>query len=294
MTRASRGQSSAPRWRRWSLNLLLLALGLGLLSIGVVRYYPYPTNFSAFPRVTQTASGVAGDPINLIFVGGQDQITSAFQQAGWLLPDPITPETSSRIAAASIAHQAYPTAPISNLYAFGRVQDLAFEKPTNDVQYRGHIRLWKSDSTLDGQPVWIAQASYDAGIELSATNGFPTHHIAPAVDLERNAVGADLRKTGAVTEEADSAYTAPVFFARNGGGDFYESDGDALIINLTQGRLSQAQQPWLIGGLKTGVFLVYDFLAGSGSALIVALALVATLVLLLTLYRARKRKRGLA
>lgn len=279
---------------RWSLNLLLLALGLGLLSIGVVRYYPYPTNFTAFPRVTRTASGVAGDPINLIFVGSQDQITSAFQQAGWLIPDPITPETSSRIAAASIAHQAYPTAPISNLYAFGRAQDLAFEKPTNDVQYRGHIRLWKTDATLDGQPVWIAQASYDAGIELSSTNGAPTHHIAPAVDLERNAVGADLRKTGATTEETDSAYTTPVFFARNGGGDFYESDGNTLIINFTQAPLSQEPQPWLIAGLKTGVFLVYDFLVGTGSPLIIALVLVAALVIILALHRATKRKRDLA
>jgi hypothetical protein len=109
--------------------------------VAVLRFYPYPYDFSAYPKITRTKSGATGDPINMLFIGNKDQITHSFHQAGWLIPDPITAQTSARIAVDSLAHRSYPTAPVSNLYIFGRVQDLAFEKPTTDVQYRGHIGI---------------------------------------------------------------------------------------------------------------------------------------------------------
>lgn len=70
-------------------------------------------------------------------------------------PYPITSQTSAKIAEDSLAHRSYPTAPVSNLYVFGRVQDLAFEEPTNDVQNRGHIRTWETafaDIARDPRP----------------------------------------------------------------------------------------------------------------------------------------------
>ncbi len=196
----------------------------------------------------------------MVFVGCKDQILHSFQQAGWLLPDPITLQTSEKIAVASLVHRSYPTAPVSNLSVFGRVQDLAFEKPTNDVQNRGHIRLWKTGRLISGQLVWVGQASYDSGIELSGTNHLPTHHIAPTVDLERNAVGSDLEKTGLVTEESDGAFTPPILYARNGGGDYYESDGDVLVINYTHAPIQLTKPAGMIDELKNGFFFFYDTL----------------------------------
>ena len=225
-----------------------------------IRFYPYTYNFTTYPKITQTQSGADGDPVNMVFVGSKDQILQSFQQAGWLLPDPITLQTSEKIAVASLAHRSYPTAPVSNLYVFGRVQDLAFEKPTNDVQNRGHIRLWKTGTLISGQLVWVGQASYDSGIELSGTNHLPTHHIAPTVDLERNAVGSDLEKTGLVTEESDGAFTPPILYARNGGGDYYESDGDVLVINYTHAPIQLTKPAGMIDELKNGFFLFYDTL----------------------------------
>ncbi|HET8853148.1 MAG TPA: LssY C-terminal domain-containing protein, partial [Ktedonobacteraceae bacterium] len=234
-----------------------------------------------------------GDPLNLVFIGSKDQITHSFQQAGWLIPDPITLQTSEKIAVASLAHRSYPTAPVSNLYVFGRVQDLAFEKPTTDVQYRGHIRLWKTGALINGQSVWVGAASYDSGIELSGTNHLPTHHIAPTVDLERNAVGADLEKTGLVKEESYGAFTPPIVYARNGGGDYYEIDGDMLVINYTQAPILLNQPAWVIDGLKTGVFLFYDTLFTVVGALIAFLVLVAVLIAGLMLWRLTERNQTL-
>ncbi len=273
------------------VSMLGILLVLLTALIALIRFYPYNYNFPAYPKITHTQSGAAGDPINLVFVGSKDQITRSFQQAGWLIPDPITPQTSAKIAADSLAHKSYPTAPVSNLYVFGRVQDLAFEKPTNDVQNRGHIRLWKTGTLIGGQLVWVGQASYDSGIELSSTNHFPTHHIAPTVDLERNTIGADLEKTGLVKEEADAAFTPPILYARNGGGDYYESDGDVLVLNYTQAPIPLKQPAWVIDGLKNGVFLVYDTLFTALGALIAFLVLVAVLSTGLVLLRLTKRDR---
>ncbi len=251
------------------LSMISTLLLLLIACIVLIRFYPYTSNFPALPRITHTQAGAEGDPVNMVFVGTKKQILHSFQQAGWLIPDPITLQTAEKIAAASLAHRSYPTAPVSNLYAFGRIQDLAFEKPTTDVQNRGHIRLWQTGTFIGGQLVWVGQASYDRGIELSGTNHLPTHHIAPAVDLERNAVGADLGKTGLVKDEEYGAFTPPIFSARNGGGDYYESDGDVLIINYTTAPIPLQKSAWLIYDLKNGVFRFYDTLVTS---LLLALA----------------------
>jgi LssY-like putative type I secretion system component LssY len=273
------------------MSMLGILLVLVPALIALLRFYPYSYNFPTYPRITHTKSGAEGDPLNLVFVGSKDQITHSFQQAGWLIPDPITLQTSEKIAVASLAHRSYPTAPVSNLYVFGRVQNLAFEKPTSDVANRGHIRLWQTGTLIGGQLVWVGQASYDSGIELSATTHLPTHHIAPAVDLERNAVGADLEKTGLVREESYGAFTPPILYARNGGGDYYESDGDLLVINYTQAPIPLHQPAWVIEGLKTGVFLFYDALFTVVGVLIAFLALVVVLIAGLVLWRLTKRNR---
>lgn len=286
--------SSTPR--RILLGLISTVLGFVIASLVLIWAYPYTYNFPPLPKITHTQAGAAGDPINLLFVGTQAQIQASFHQAGWLIPDPLTPQTSAKIAAASLAHKSYPTAPVSNLYVFGHMQDLAFEKPTTDVQNRGHIRLWQTGTLLEGHPLWVAQASYDVGIELSGTTHLPTHHIAPPVDLERDSVGADLAHTGLVTEEARGAFAPPIVYARNGGGDYYESDGDVLVINYTTAHIPLAPQAWIVYSLKNGVFRLYDALLTSlllaGAVGLLGMALVgAELWLALTLGRDRRGRR---
>src|SRR5260370_621791 len=105
------------------VSMLGILLVLFIALIALIRFYPYTYNFPAYPKITHTKSGTEGDPLNLIFIGSKDQITHSFQLAGWLIPDPITLPTSEKIAVASLAHKSYPTAPVSNLYVFGRVQE---------------------------------------------------------------------------------------------------------------------------------------------------------------------------
>jgi len=274
-----------------SVSILGILLVLVTALIALLRFYPYTYNFPAYPKITHTQSGAEGDPINLLFVGSKDQIMHSFQQAGWLIPDPITSQTSAKIAGDSLAHRSYPTAPVSNLYVFGRVQDLAFEKPTNDVQNRGHIRIWKTGALIDGQSVWVGAATYDSGIEVSGTTHLPTHHIAPTVDLERNVVGTDLATSSLVKEEASAAFTPPIMFAHNGGGDYYESDGTILVISYTLAHIPLHQPAWVLEGLKTGIFLFYDALLTVVGPLMPFLVLAVSLSAGLVLWRFVARNR---
>src|SRR5215510_4071800 len=77
---------------RWASLLLLLACTLLLVGL---RVAPAPWLFPALPRITHTARGAAGDPLNIILVGSASQITEGFARAGWLVPDAITTQTSA-------------------------------------------------------------------------------------------------------------------------------------------------------------------------------------------------------
>src|SRR2546428_9370473 len=72
-----------------SVSILGMLLVLVTALVALLRFYPYTYNFPAYPKITHTKSGAEGDPLNLVFVGSKDQITHSFQQAGWLIPDPL-------------------------------------------------------------------------------------------------------------------------------------------------------------------------------------------------------------
>lgn len=212
---------------------ILVFLVLCLVCTLFIQLYPFPKSpFFAergYPQFTTIRSGKTGDPINVMILGSRQEIIQDFTQAGWKIPDPITPVTSAKIAADSLANLPYPTAPVSNLYLYHRKQDLAFENPTNDVQNRGHIRFWDTHTTLNHEEVWLGSASYDRGIELSGTTHLPTHHISPSVDRERTRVAVALKPY--MKSVLEVPFDHPDLFRTNGGGDWYYTDGNIVILS---------------------------------------------------------------
>jgi hypothetical protein len=196
------------------------------------RYFTRPStqkSLDGYPKYTVTRHGIPGDPINIIFIANQSVIQHDFLKAGWKIPDPITKQTSVRIGLDSILGKPYPNAPLSNLYLYGRKQDMAFELPGKTVRTRDHIRLWNSGDTYLGQQIWVASATRDAGIEISHTNDVPTHHIAPNIDEERDFVKVELQPY--MRSEILIPYAKPVKNAENGGGDYYYTDGKIAILS---------------------------------------------------------------
>lgn len=215
---------------------LRIAAGLLIVYL-VVSYFLLPEGWRVYghrhpalenaPTITHTKSGIPGDPLNLALIGTESQLQLGMLAAGWYPADPITLESSLRIAADTVFHRSYDDAPVSGLYLFGRKQDLAFEKPIgNDPRRRHHVRYWKSDKLDDaGNPLWFGAATLDERVGLSHTTGEITHHISPDVDKERDLILTDLKQAGALAEVDWVDGFQPKLEGHNGGGDRWFTDG---------------------------------------------------------------------
>ena len=153
--------------------------------------------------------------------------------AGWFPADPITLATSVRIAADSVLRRSDDDAPVSNLFLFGRKQDLAFEQPVGGgPRQRHHVRFWRWDKLYDGRPAWIGAATFDERVGLSHTTGQVTHHISPDVDAERDRIANELQEAGLVQSiEWGNGFHSQLE-GRNGGGDPWRTDGRLTIVVL--------------------------------------------------------------
>jgi len=197
------------------------------------RYFRDHADVSNVPRVTTTSDGHPGDPLNIALVGSESDVVLAMHAAGWYPADPITLSTSLRIAVDSVLRRPDDDAPVSDLFLFGRKQDLAFEEPVGDSpRQRHHVRFWLSEAKENGRPVWIGAATFDERVGLSHTTGEITHHIGPDVDAERDRIAHELSEADWATSMKD----VPDFHAersgRNGGGDQWKTDGGLVIVVL--------------------------------------------------------------
>lgn len=241
-------RASAPRRARVAARALRLAIGFVLAWL-ILAYFVLPLLWRHYerhpvmesaPKVARTAQGIPGDPLNVGFLGPRETLVRAMIRSGWNEADPITLETSLAIARSVLLDRPDPDAPVSDLYLFGRKQDLAFEKPVGrSADRRHHVRFWEApEYGLDGQPLWIGAVTYDRSVGLSHRTGQITHHIAPDVDSERDALVADLRANGWLLRVFQVAGVGPTVVGRNGGGDPYFTDGE-----MTIGVLADAPNP---------------------------------------------------
>lgn len=215
------------------LGLMVFYLGLAyiLLPAGWVRYAHRHPEWAHAPRITHTASDIPGDPLNIALVGSEKEVKKILLAAGWYPADPLTLKSCLEIAEASVLKRTYDDAPVSNLFLFGRKQDLAFEQPVgNNPRKRHHVRFWKWETPApDGRPVWFGSGTYDERVGFSHTTGQVTHHIAPDIDAERDHLIRDLVGTGQLLEDFRVNGFHPKVRGRNGGGDPWWTDGNLAV-----------------------------------------------------------------
>jgi hypothetical protein len=235
----------ARRWKRvaaiaGAILLVYLAVAYILLPAVWVRYARRHPAFDDLPRITRTGDDLPGDPLNVALVGTEPELKKIMLAARWFPADPLNLRDDLKIAAASVLKRPYDEAPVSNLYLFGRKEDLAFEQPVGDnPRHRHHVRFWRSDKVYkDGRPVWVGSAAYDERVGLSRKTGQVTHVTAPDIDTERDYLFADLKKTGDLAEVffIDDFHT--IREGRNGGGDPWRTDG-----RLEAGIIADAKTP---------------------------------------------------
>jgi len=223
--------------RRWVLRVIA---GF-LLVYFIAAYFFVPELWRRFmhrhpslddiPGITYTANNIPGDPLNVSLIGTEGELVRILLAAKWHPADPISLRSSLRIAEASVLKRSYDDAPVSNLYLFGRKEDLAFEQPVgSDPRQRHHVRFWRSEQVdPDGRPLWVGSATYDKKVGFSHTTGQITHHIAADVDAERDHLFGDLEQTGDLTEVYSEVGFHKTRAGRNGGGDPWHTDGDLRV-----------------------------------------------------------------
>lgn len=230
--------------RRGRTRRFLVALAVLLAAWFVLAYVLVPFGWKVYvrdhpafadhPRLTATADGHPGDPLNVALVGSEAEVEAIMAKAGWTRAVPLGMANDLGIAADFVLGRADADAPVSSLYLFGRRQDIAFEQPVGDSpRRRNHVRFWRV-AEPDGpglRPVWIGAASYDDKVGLSHTTGEITHHIAPDVDTERDRLAADLKATGDLARSYLEPGFHKVLEGRNGGGDPWVTDG-ALWVGV--------------------------------------------------------------
>jgi len=201
------------------------------------KHYEHQKKLAGLTVVTQTATGIPGDAINVGLVGSKADVLCAMHAAGWYPADPITFRSSVAIVGSVLLDRPYHDAPVSHLYYDGHVQDLAFEKPAGkSADRRHHVRFWHVlDQGDEGRPVWLGAATFDRGVGFSHNTGQITHHIAPDIDAERDSFAADLAAAKVVEDTYEVSGIGPTINGRNGGGDSYYTDGEAKFSVLVDG-----------------------------------------------------------
>ena len=192
------------------------------------------------PRVLNR-EGREGDMVNLVFIAQPSDLQKAFARAGWVKTDAWKPVMAWHLFTQR-THDA--RLPMARFYMFGRVQDYSYALPDPDavVSRRHHIRIWKTQYTVDGNPLWAASASYDQAIEFAKRGRILNHSIDPRVDTERDFVGTDIAETSPVRKEYLQPEN-PVFEAQTASGEAYHSDSRILLLDLHQARVVAAALP---------------------------------------------------
>jgi hypothetical protein len=192
----------------------------------------------ASPRITQTGDHHPGDPLNVAIIGTREQLDATMKAAGWFPAAALGFKSDLKIAADTVLSRPDVEAPVSNLFLFGRKEDVAFEQPVGDnPRHRHHVRFWKLDEpTKEGRPLWIGSAVYDAHVGLSRTTGQITHVTAPDVDQERDYLFECLDKSGDLASQEQIKNYHTQLTGKNGGGDPWRTDG-SLYIGITKDSL---------------------------------------------------------
>jgi LssY C-terminus len=176
--------------------------------------------------------------VNIGIEGSEASILAAFKRIGWVQADPLSPRSDLKMAEAAALSHAYPAAPVSNLYLFGRAEDFAVEHEIGaTISRRDHARFWDThrDDPVTHLRLWIGDASRDVGVEILRRHHLPvgtTHRIDPNIDAERNLIAGSLQQSALVQAELFEPGMGATKAGKNGNGDPFFTDGKAAVVVL--------------------------------------------------------------
>jgi hypothetical protein len=185
-------------------------------------------------RSTMT-SGVEADVTNVVLLGAAADVEAAFAGAGWVPAASQSLSADLKTFVATVEQHRYKHAPMFVLRLDRKDPDYVFQKQNDTFARRHHIRLYKRDSAVDGQPVWAGTATHDIGIGVGRDGTSFFHNIEEQIDRERTKVMNDLMFSGKGLAYAmvDRPGVPPKM--RNGTGDNMLTDGGVVVVRLGDG-----------------------------------------------------------
>lgn len=190
--------------------------------VAMVNSQPFQT-MAAQPRKPS-------DVTNVMYIGTEAQLTSAFQAAGWSTAAALDAKSKMETARAIIEDRGYKEAPVSILLLDERPPDLVFQKQNDTFAQRHHLRIWRRPVTFDGKPVWVCSATHDTGIDFSEQNRTFIHKIDPNIDKERAKVVNDLLLTGQVKSLELVERPQVPKHSQNATGDNLDTDAAMAVV----------------------------------------------------------------
>lgn len=267
----------------WRLVILLIGV---ILVWAVVRLYPYAEDrmpafilylliyiFFAYvgipalvrllrifikpnhiPVYVTTGDGWPSDPVNIAIIAKDEaHFVQTMQKAGWYKADKATAKTALKEFVSILFNRAYPTAPFSNLYLFGRPFDIGFQIPTNgamSARSRHHVRFWRLQTDTDhahysfwqsklkhllgkDKEIWIGAAIEDVhAIGVRWRNGQFTHRNNNMFNEERDFIVETLEKLGKVRSITETEAGKPFKFRGQQTHNSFITDGNIKVVQL--------------------------------------------------------------
>lgn len=148
----------------------------------------------ALPCCTTRKNGKGkGDPLNLIIVGDDDLVASAFNRTRWDETETTYGGSAWKTFRSALFGGEYRYSPMSALYVYGRSQDMGLQKARASIHERQHLRLWLSPLRWRGVPIFVGTITRDIGVYFTRRAwNLTTHAIDPDVDEARRYVAEDL------------------------------------------------------------------------------------------------------
>jgi len=207
----------------------------------------------AQPATVTNADGTkTGDPLNLVVVGDSEAVWPAFLRSGWDPTSAMTAGSMLKTGAFGIFGGKYRYSPISDLYVYGRAQDIALQKVRANIHYRNHLRLWLAPVTVQNLPVMIGQISRDIGSRFTTKSStLTTHRIDPNVDETRSSLVQDFIYAQALKIFARAGgvgFVSPDEPRGNLTGDPWFTDGNRAVMVLTSELTSMTEIEWFEWG----------------------------------------------
>jgi hypothetical protein len=170
------------------------------------------------------------DMTNLMFIGTEEQLKSAFEKAGWSVAARLSAQSKLETARALIEDRGYREGPMSILTLKGDPPVMALQKGNNTFYSRHHLRIFRRPETFDGKPVWVCSSTHDIGIVFSDRDHTFIHKIDSNIDRERAKVVNDLLGSGLVRSLALVDRPNIPHDATNATGDSLQTDGRMAVL----------------------------------------------------------------